>query len=63
MRIVSESNVINTAGYVDRVERGYVVKHVNKVYQHVKEPVIVPKPQVEDFNNLVVVHDMVEQYA
>ncbi|MDO4786925.1 MAG: hypothetical protein Q4A13_08275 [Fretibacterium sp.] len=63
MRIVQTNTIINTDGFVDRLERGYAVRRVNVDYEHVKEPVIVPRPQIEDFNSLVVVHDKIEQYG
>jgi len=63
MRIVNTNNTINVRGYVDRVEKGYSVKHVNNEYIKVREPIIVQKPKIEDFNNLVVVHDQVEVYV
>lgn len=63
MRIVQTNSIVNIEGFTDRLERGYAVRRVNVDYQHVKEPVIIPRPQVEDFNSLVVVHDKVEQYG
>ena len=53
----------NISGFVDRVERNYAVKHETTHYRHVRAPVIVQKPQIEDLNNLIVVHDLVEEYA
>jgi hypothetical protein len=62
MRIVQTSTIINTSGFTDRLERGFAVKHEDVHYLHVREPVVIQRPQVEDFNSLVVVHDQVEQY-
>lgn len=45
------------------MERGQVIRRTETQYMHVREPIIVQRPQVEDFNNLVVVHDQVEQYV
>ena len=53
----------NISGFVDRVERNYTVKHETTHYRHVRSPLIVQKPQIEDLNNLIVVHDLVEEYA
>jgi len=63
IRVTQTSREVNIAGFVDRVERNYAVKHETTHYRHVRAPILVQKPQVEDFNNLVVVHDLVEEYA
>lgn len=63
IRVTQTSREVNISGFVDRVERGYSVKHELTHYQHVRAPVLVQKPQIEDLNQLVVVHDMVEEYA
>lgn len=62
MRIVQTHTTINTAGYVDRMERGFVIRREDVQYTHIKEPILIQRPQIEDFNSLVVVHDQVEQY-
>ncbi|MBQ7152134.1 MAG: hypothetical protein IJR94_07785 [Synergistaceae bacterium] len=62
MRVVQTNIINNTAGTVSRIERGVVTRRVDTQYVHVREPIMVQRPQVEDFNNLVVVHDQVEQY-
>ena len=64
MRVV-QTNVINdTAGTsINRLDRGAVIRRVENQYIHVREPVMVQRPQVEDFNNMVVIHDQVEQYV
>ncbi len=63
MRIV-QTNVINDmAGSVNRLEKGFITRRTETQYMHVKEPVMVQRPQIEDFNNLVVIHDQVEQYV
>ena len=46
---------------IDGLSAEMLRENVN--YEHVKEPVIIPRPQIEDFNSLVVVHDKVEQYG
>ena len=62
MRVV-QTNIINdTAGFVSRLEKGSVVRRVENQFVHVREPVLIQRPQVEDFNNMIVVHDQVEQY-
>ncbi|MBQ7197038.1 MAG: hypothetical protein IJS40_06475 [Synergistaceae bacterium] len=62
MRVV-QTNIINdTAGSVSRLEKGFVTRRVENQYVHVQEPIMVQRPQIEDFNNMVVVHDQVEQY-
>ena len=62
MQIVQTSVITNTAGNATRIERGAVMRRTNTQYVHVQEPILVQRPRVEDFNNLVVVHDQVEQY-
>ena len=63
MRIV-QTNVINDmAGSVSRLEKGFITRRTETQYMHVKEPIMVQRPQIEDFNNLVVIHDQVEQYV
>ena len=63
MRIV-QTNIINDmAGSVSRLEKGFITRRTETQYMHVKEPIMVQRPQIEDFNNLVVIHDQVEQYV
>ncbi len=61
-RISQTSNILNTTGTVSRLEKGTVIRRTETQYMHVREPIMVQRPQIEDFNNLVVVHDQVEQY-
>lgn len=63
MKIIQTSTIINTAGSVSRLERGFVIRRTDTQYMHVREPIMVQRPQIEDFNNMVVVHDQVEQYV
>ena len=63
IRNVQTNNIINTAGYVSRLERGTVLRRTNTQYIHVTEPLMIQRPVIEDFNNLIVVHDQIEQYA
>ena len=63
MRVVQTNIIRNTSGAVSRLERGQVVRRVDTQYMHVREPILVQRPQIEDFNNMVVVHDQVEQYV
>lgn len=62
MRVVQTNIINNTAGTTRRLERGFVIRRTETQYMHVREPIMVQRPQIEDFNNLVVVHDQVEQY-
>ena len=62
MRIVQTNVITNTAGSTSRLERGFTVRRTETQFMHVREPIMVQRPQIEDFNNLVVVHDQVEQY-
>ena len=63
MRVV-QTNIINDmAGSVSRLEKGFITRRTETQYMHVKEPIMVQRPQIEDFNNLVVIHDQVEQYV
>ena len=63
VNIVQNSRILNTAGSVSRLERGQVIRRTDTQYMHVREPIMVERPKIEDFNNLVVVHDQVEQYV
>ena len=47
MRIVQTSTIVNIEGFTDRLERGFAVRRENVNYEHVKEPVIIPRPQIE----------------
>ncbi len=62
MQVVQTSIITNTAGNATRLERGQTIRRTDTQYVHVREPILVQRPRVEDFNNLVVVHDQVEQY-
>ena len=62
MRINSISREVNISGYVDRVEKGPYVRRINTRFTHVPEPVLIQRPKIEDFNNLIVVHDQIETY-
>ena len=63
MRIVTTNTVVHTEGYTLSKERGAVTRRTNVDFEHVREPVIVPRPRIEDFNSLVVVHDKMEYYS
>ena len=63
MRIVQNNIIVNTSGYTSRLERGHTIRRTDTQFVHVKEPIMVQRPQIEDFNSLVVVHDQVEQYV
>ena len=63
MRIVQTSTVVNVEGFPDRKERGFSIKRNTINYEHLLEPVIIPRPKIEDLNSLVVVHDKVELYG
>lgn len=63
MRIVTTNTLIHTEGYTYRKERGPSIRRENVDYEHVKVPVIVPRPRIEDFNSLVVVSDNMEYYS
>ena len=62
MRVVQTNIITNTSGSANRLERGAVIRRTETQFMHVREPIMVQRPQVEDFNNLVVIHDQVEQY-
>ena len=62
MRVVQTNIISDMSGSVNRLEKGFVTRRTETQYMHVKEPVMVQRPQIEDFNNLVVIHDQVEQY-
>ena len=50
-------------GSVNRLEKGFVTRRTENQYVHVQEPILVQRPVIEDFNNMVVIHDQVEQYV
>lgn len=62
MRVVQTNVISDTAGVATRLERGSVIRRVENQYIHVQEPILVQRPQIEDFNNMVVIHDQMEQY-
>ena len=63
MQVVTTNTITHTEGYTLHKERGTVMRRVNVNYEHVREPVIVQRPRIEDLNALVVVHDKVEYYS
>ena len=64
MRVVQTNIINNTAGNtISRLERGAAIRRTETQYIHVREPIMVQRPQIEDFNNMVVIHDQVEQYV
>lgn len=63
VRIVTTNTLIHTEGYTYRKERGPAIQRNNVSYEHVQMPVFVPRPQIEDFNALVVVGDSMEYYS
>ena len=63
MRIVTTSTLIHTEGYTYSKQRGPAIRRNEVHYEHVREPVTVQRPQIEDFSALVVVHDKMEYYS
>ena len=63
MQVVRSNTITHTQGYTLPKERGTVVRRESVNLEHVREPVIVPRPKFEDFNALVVVHDKIEYYS
>ena len=63
MQIVTTNTIVHTTGYTLSKERGTVVRRSDVNFEHVTEPVMVPRPRIEDFNMLVVVHDKMELYS
>ena len=63
VQIVTTNTVKHTEGYILPKERGTVTRRTNETFEHVREPVIVPRPRIEDFNSLVVVHNKMEYYS
>ena len=63
MQIVTSNTIVHTTGNALTKERGTVVRRDNVNFEHVREPVIVQRPRIEDFNMLVVVHDKMEFYS
>ncbi|MDR1742144.1 MAG: hypothetical protein LBR38_09950 [Synergistaceae bacterium] len=63
MRVVSANLVVHVEGYTRHKEAGSVIRRNSVKYEHVREPVVVPRPAYEDFESLVVVHDRMEYYS
>ena len=63
MQVVNSSIVIHRGGYTRHKEPGAVIRRDRVIYEHVREPVSVPRPKIEDFSALVVVHDKMEYYS
>ena len=63
VQMITSNTITHTTGYTLHMERGAITRRVNVDYEHVKEPVIISRPRVEDFNSLVVVHDKMEYYS
>ena len=63
VQIVTSNTIRNTEGYTLSLERGTVTRRTNTNYEYVNHPVIIPRPRIEDFNALVVVHNQVEFYS
>ena len=63
MQVVASNKVVNVTGNTLSRERTPVIRRESVLYEHVREQVIVPRPRIEDFNALVVVHDKVEYYS
>ena len=63
VQIISTNTVTNITGHTLHKERGSVVRRVNLNYEYVTEPVVIPRPRIEDFNSLVIVHNKMEYYS
>ena len=63
VEIVTSNTIKHVGGYTNHKERGTVVRRTNVNYEQVTEPVVVPRPRIEDFNSLVVVHNKMEYYS
>jgi len=63
VHIVTTHTVRHTDGFTHSKERGAVTRRTNIIYEHVTAPVAVPRPRIEDFNALVVVHNKMEYYS
>jgi len=63
VQIVATNTVRHTDGATLSKERGAIIRRTNIIYEHVNEPVIIPRPRVEDFNSLVIVHNKMEYYS
>ena len=60
IKVIQTTKDVNISGYIDRVEKTYSVKHERINYKHINHPIPVQKPEIEDLNSLVVVHDSME---
>ena len=63
MKITASNMMTHTSGPTLSLERGPSIRRMNVNYEYVREPVFVQRPQIEDFNSLVVVHERVEYYS
>ncbi len=63
MRVTQTNIISDMGGSVNRLEKGFVTRRTENQYVHVQEPILVQRPVIEDFNNMVVIHDQVEQYV
>jgi len=63
VQIVTTNTVRHIEGHTHSKERGAVTRRTNVVYEHVLEPVIVPRPRIEDLNALVIVDNKMEYYS
>ncbi|MDR1873988.1 MAG: hypothetical protein LBQ90_03100 [Synergistaceae bacterium] len=63
MRIVTTNSTIHTTGYTYHKVRGPEIRRTSIDYEHVQEPVTVARPQIEDFDSRVIVHDKMEYYS
>jgi len=63
VNIVTTNTVRHTDGATLPRERGPVIRRTNTIHEHVTVPVSVPRPRIEDFNSLVVVHNRMEYYS
>jgi len=63
VQIITTNTVRHTEGYTLSKERAPIVRRTNIIFEHVNEPVTVPRPRIEDFNSLVIVHNKMEYYS
>ena len=63
MRVTQTNIISDMGGSVNRLEKGFVTRRTENQYVHVQEPILVQRPVIEDFNNMVVIHDQIEQYV
>ena len=63
MRTVQVNGIVNVHRNVERLPKGFITKKVNVIFDHVLSTYLVPKPEIKEINETVVINDTMEVYA